>query len=601
MPPFLSAFRSRTNSLLDTITGVIPDAPPNGTFKDRSLTCRRCGNRFRDTLELGSHFNLFPHHSDYKDSHDFGSFVRPKVRCEKAPVQSSEAAASSSQTPHSFVPVISGFSQTQAHYAEPDKRKDKKNHPAILRKLSTLSNLTIQATGEQPKSPSATHYAETDVPKSLNATKDKGKQRVTPRPGRDDPFHYGQILASSDEEADTLTSGPSCKGRIRSNTAPALPAQRPLPAPPRSSTLSIASRSIGHRQQVPPTPPKIPIFDWQTEHGKSRPSLQSSSDDDASAVSDCSFRTAGSTERNSERSKLKALHAEKKSPQSGIEVARASSSFAGGVFETRDAYHAQEKEQQGPPRPRHASESDLLLESLNPSYDDAPPSYYEMHGDSDPFDAPASSSRHQAHHFTSYSEPFASVPASPVNRVDLPTSRRPRRSTNAWPFDSGARFPVTFPPYNDNDILSAGPTGRKRNNELDLHSPFSAKPLKEKAVARAALKAESTDNNLPPLESSSSFASLPSLSSLSSPRTPCAFFAESPLAVPPSILPSPQQPLNSSSAARRRGRHNSRAKSESTPSTRCPTCFNKFASLEQTLEHLDSSDCGAVEFESGIM
>ncbi|PWY97679.1 hypothetical protein BCV70DRAFT_151152, partial [Testicularia cyperi] len=146
MPPLFTNLRSRTNSLLDSITGAIPEPPPNGTFKDRSLTCRRCGNRFRDVIELDRHFNLLPHHSDYSDSHDFENFTRPRVRRQRAATETKTTALEATAAPSSpnkstTTPTspISGFSESEAFYAPPIDKSDKENKPAFLRKFSSLA------------------------------------------------------------------------------------------------------------------------------------------------------------------------------------------------------------------------------------------------------------------------------------------------------------------------------------------------------------------------------------------------------------------------------------------------------------------------------
>ncbi|CBQ68482.1 conserved hypothetical protein (N-terminal fragment), partial [Sporisorium reilianum SRZ2] len=151
MPPFLATFRSRTNSLLDNITGIIPDSPSSSTSKEHTLTCRRCGNRFRDRLELSSHFNLLPHHSDYKDSHDFDSFTRPKGRRTRTRDRSDDAANTAEPTDVG-TPITAGFSDTQAFYHDQDREKENEDdaRPTFLRKFSTLSNLNLSsvATGD---------------------------------------------------------------------------------------------------------------------------------------------------------------------------------------------------------------------------------------------------------------------------------------------------------------------------------------------------------------------------------------------------------------------------------------------------------------------
>ena len=580
MPPFLSSIRSRTNSLLDTITGVIPDAPPNGTFKDRSLTCRKCGNRFRDRLELGSHFNLFPHHSDYKDAHDYDSFVRPKVRRPKIVDAISDSTNADGAPTHPILPATGSFSEAQAYYAV--QEKDKENRPAILRKFPTLTNLSTNVTGEQLSSALATDYGANTADASRSSTKAKGKQRAMPCLRRDDSFLYGQPLASSDEDEGLQAPVPSFKARARSQTLPGFSSEHIPQARPRTSVSSVASTSSAGSRQAPPLPPKLPLFDWQQKRATFRSSLQPSADDSASLASEASYRTAGSAEREPEKAQLKAYYARNESAEEDRKGTQPSSSPASKREEKQKDAHLPPW-----PRTRHASESNLLLESTSASYDDAPPSYHELHGDTDPFDDLAGPSRHASRSFASRSDGFATVPASPVSRNDHSLFQRPRRSTNAWPSTSGTGFPVRFSPFDD---LS-------HSNENDLYNA-SGKEKGRTAVYRPALKSKSTDASLPPLVSSSSFSSI---ASPSSPRTPFAFFADAPLTSPPLSLPRPLPSPKSTSGAGRRNRHTSRSKSDAAPSTRCPTCFAKFASLEKTLEHLDSSDCGAVEFESGIM
>ncbi|KAJ1023081.1 hypothetical protein NDA16_003234 [Ustilago loliicola] len=491
MPPFLSVFRSRTNSLLDTITGIIPDSPSDGTSKDNSLTCRKCGNRFRDRLELSSHLNLLPHHSDYADSHNYDSFTRPKGRRVKSNLAFELDASSPSAFVDGAAPSAS-FSETQAYYAVPgdDKEPDSLNaRPALLRKFPTLSSLNITATGDQqPQSPPPTDSADSIARSPRSDAKGKGKQRAMPRLRRDDSFQCGQPLASSDEDAESQPRATgssnkppsiSVRTRAHSESMKAMTSRSSLNDRPRSSTSSVTSRSsralaseaVG---QAPPLPPKLPMFEWQEKSKQSSISLPDSADDTASIDSDASFRTAGSTDKTSEKSRLKQSYA-----------ARDASEPSWGSPSTS----SKQTEKELPPRPRarHASESNLLLESMSTSHDDAPPSYHELHDDRDPFGDftvhPGSTSRH----FVSRSDGFATVPSSPVSRVDI-------------------------------------------------------------------------------------------------------------------ALPQPQQHHKAGAGASRRSRQSSRAKSDAAaPSTRCPTCFVKFATLDKTLEHLDNSDCGAVEFESGIM
>ncbi|SJX64117.1 uncharacterized protein SRS1_14784 [Sporisorium reilianum f. sp. reilianum] len=592
MPPFLVTFRSRTNSLLDNITGIIPDSPSSSTSKEHSLTCRRCGNRFRDRLELSSHFNLLPHHSDYKDSHDFDSFTRPKGRRTRTRDRSDDAA-NTAEPADVGSPITTGFSDTQAFYHDQDREKENEDdaRPTFLRKFSTLSNLNLSsvATGDQPLSPSATDYADADAMQSPKSAKAKGKQKAAPRLPRDGSFQYGQPLASSDEEDDAPAFGPSsvdARSRPRSATVQGLTSG---PVSQRSSS-SFASRSSGAARQASPLPPKLPAFQWQATKEKQLPGFPDQADDTASIASDSSFRTAASIEMDSEKAQLKARYAaDEKSSHTALESwdpASSSSRFG-------DADQGEQRPFRS--RVRHASESNLLLESTGASYDDAPPSYHELHGDTDPFETLATGSHRVSRHMAARSDRFATMPTSPVSRSHH-APRRPRLSTNAWSRSAAdVRFPVAFSSHVDND--HPPPRSSPHNDEDDLYSPLSEKS--RKSPLRRSSKSREADAYLPPLVASSSFASSPSPSS-PSPKTPFDYMGDAPLSAPPFALPRPQQSPKASSSGRR-SRHTSRAKSDAAaPSTRCPTCFAKFASLDKTLEHLDNSDCGAVEFESGI-
>lgn len=592
MPPFLSSFRSKTNSLLDNITGVIPDAPPNGTFKDRSLTCRKCGNRFRDRLELSSHFNHFPNHSDYKDAFDYDSFIRPKARRVRAHEQASGPSVGVSAAVEDLAPPARSFSDAQAYYSVPEK--DKENRPALLRKFPTLTNLTINPTGDQPRSPPATDYADNDVETSRSTAKAKGKQKAVPRLRRDDSFQYGQPLASSDEEGESWTGESSSRARPRRNTAQGLMSEPLTRSSRRTSTSSVASRGSDSSRQAPPLPPKIPQLDWQVKPSESLANLQASADDTASIASESSFRTAGSIGAVSEKSRLKAYYASEEKSEQALEPS--SSTYRRPAKIRQDDDNEQAGRSTFLARTRHASESNLLLESTSASYDDAPPSYHELHGDTNPFDEMVANPRRLSRYSASRLNGFATVPASPVTRVQPDPFRRPRRSTNAFLSTSGATFPVTFSPFDDagdRDRLS----GSSHSNE-EVYSSKSEKTRNDSTAPRPVMRSKATNVSLPPLISSSSFSSV---ASPSTPRTPFAFFADAPLPTSPTSLPPPRQSAKSSATAGGRSRHNSRAKSDAEPSTRCPTCFTKFPSLGKTLEHLDNSDCGAVEFESGIM
>ncbi|TKY89521.1 hypothetical protein EX895_001306 [Sporisorium graminicola] len=596
MPPFLSTFRSRTNSMLDNITGIIPDSPSSSTSKDNSLTCRRCGNRFRDRLELSSHFNLLPHHSDYKDSYDFASFTRPKGRRRTKTRETSNDPGKSAEPTQVVSPITASFSETQAYYQDQQAEKDHGDdtRPTFLRKFSTLSNLNLSAipTGDQPLSPPATDYADQDANQSPRSPKAKGKQKAAPRLPRDGSFQYGQPLASSDEEDNpTAFASPSSstrfadfdsRPRARSATIQGLISE---PVSYHSSS-SIASRSSGANRPASPLPPKLPAFDWQTTKEKALPNFPDQSDDTASVASDSSFRTATSIEMGHEKAQLKARYAaDEKSSNKPLESSGLASS---SMFERPAVHRPNDDRERGEQRrrirsrARHGSESNLLLESMGASYDDAPPSYHDLHGDSDPFDTVASGSRRPSRHMASRSDGFATMPASPVTRFP----RRPRLYTDQGSRSTAdARFPVSFSSHDD----------ARRNDEDDLYSSRSEKA--HKGPVRPPNKSRTTDANMPALVTSSSSPSSPSPSS---PKTPFDYMAEAPLTAPPLALPRPHQSPKASSSGRR-SRHTSRAKSDAAaPSTRCPTCFAKFASLDKTLEHLDSSDCGAVEFESGI-
>ncbi len=593
MPPFLASFKSRTNSLLDTITGIIPDSPTDGTSKDRSLTCRRCGNRFRDALELSSHFNLLPHHSDYSDSHDYASFVRPKVRRQRKPVVE--------EFPHTCLtgPAVTSFSEVEPVYPSQDKENDD-TRPALLRKFPTFSSLNIGNTGDQQPSSSATDYLQEDADSPRSPTKGKGKQKAPSRPRRENSFPYGQPLASSDEEGETSASGPStiargasAQPRTRSATVPAFTSESLSAAPSGRSTPSMVSRSSRNSREAPSLPPKLPQFDWTSKSEKPLALWRNSEDDAASVASDNSFRTAGSSNKDSEKSNLKKFYAQQEAGEQTTDSGQPSSSAA----LSRRPNPSSSTDPVPPPISRHASESNLLLESMGTSHDDAPPSYHELHGDTDPFETSATSSQHRPRHWPSRralsrSDGLATMPTSPVSRFDSSMSRRPRRATNVWP--------VTFAPFDSADAARAGPSGR--STEDDLYNTSSEKRqmhTSEDRSNRPAFTSKSTDASLPPLVSSSSFSSLPPSPM---PKTPFTFFDDAPLVAPPLSLPRPSQSSKSNSGAARRSRHASRAKSDSTePSTRCPTCFLKFASLDKTLQHLDNSDCGAVDFESGIM
>lgn len=578
MPPFLSNFRLRTNSLLDNITGIIPDSPSSTTSKDNSLTCRRCGNRFRDRLELSSHFNLLPHHSDYSDSHDFDSFTRPKGRRTRTLDQRldrGKAAARDDLTS----PSTTNFSESQAFYDAADKDKENvaEGRPTFLRKFPTFTALTTTTTDDLTRSPFGTDYADQDGDQSLRSPKAKGKQREVPRLPRDGSFQYGQPLASSDEEGDAPIAT-----RSRARSATVLSTETVPSSLPRASFSSTASRSSGRSRQAPSLPPKLPAFDWQTIDKKPLPDIANEADDAASIASDSSFRTAGSTDMYSEKAQLKAMYGsdEKKSQKHDTLADPASSDTSAipgvghGVLRTEQGSTSASA--------RHASESDLLLETPEAPHYDAPPSYHELHGDSDPFDDLPTSSRHRSRHLTSRSDGFATMPSSPVSRFGSHEPRRPRRATNAWSsFASESQFPVTFSSTSRYDEHDA---------EDDLYNPRSEK------TSRPSIKSRLTEASLPPLVTSSSFSTSPSPST---PKTPMTFFDDASLVAPPLSLPRPAKP--SSNSASRRNRHHSRAKSDAaTPSTRCPTCFAKFSSLDKTLKHLDNSDCGAVEFESGL-
>ncbi|CCF48199.1 hypothetical protein NDA11_002875 [Ustilago hordei] len=602
MPPFLSVFRSRTNSLLDNITGIIPDSPSDSTSKDNSLTCRKCGNRFRDRLELSSHFNLLPNHSDYADSYNYDSFTRPKGRRAK----SDRTLELGTPTPSALLDGVTpsaSFSETQAYYAvqNDDKEQDASTtRPALLRKFPALSSHSINLTGDQqPQSPPPTDYADSIAPSPRSDPKGKGKQRAMPRLRRDDSFQYGQPLASSDEEdaecqsratsSSTKNFGSSTRSRAHSASVEAMASHSTLNARPRSSTSSntsktsraLANKAVG---QAPPLPPKIPMFERQDKLKQSYISSQDSADDTDSIDSDASFRTAGSTKKPSEKTRLKQSYAARDTFGPSWGSPSASSKQMGKQLPPR-------------PRERHASESNLLLESMGTSHDDAPPSYYELHGDADPFDDLALPPRSTSRHFVSRSDGFATVPTSPVSRCDPATSRRPRRSTNAWPYASSSAFPVTFSRCNDLDTIDTYTSLPNTEDDLYNSSPVSPKAqLRRAAGVRPSMSSKLANGSLPPSISSSSFSSSPSPTT---PKTPFAFLADAPLSSPPPTL---SKPHKASAGSSRRIRQSSRAKSDAAaPSTRCPTCFVKFATLEKTLEHLDNSDCGAVEFESGIM
>lgn len=593
MPPSLSNFKSRTTSLLDNITGVIPESPPNSTFKDKSLTCRRCGNRFRDRLELSSHFNLLPHHSDYSDSFDFDSFTRPKGRRSKTLDQHADLGKAAARD-LVVSPSFTTFSESQAYYntIDKDKHNQSESRPAFLRKFPTFTNLTTIASDDQLRSPPATDYANQDAVQSPTSSKAKGKQRATPRLPQDGSFQYGQPLASSDEESDPPALGMSSKSavsphrlRARSATIQTLTSESESNALARTSLSSIASRSgsSGINRQAPPLPPKLPAFDWQPKDEKLVPKFSDNVDEVCSVASDSSFRTAGSAGRvSSEKAQLEALYSQEKLSSKNSDKGAFASSVQGS-FAIPGVGHGvlrSERDQLRTPA-RHCSESNLLLESMDASHDDAPPSYYELHGDTDPFNDLPTSALDRSPHTASRSEGFATMPGTPVSRVGSHQPRRSRGATNAntWSsFASEARFPVTFSSFDGPD---------QRNDEEDLYNP----PSEESS--RRPVKSKSID--LPALVSSSSFSSSPSPST---PKTPVVFFDDAPLAAQPLTWPRPAKP---SSSVRRRSRHNSRAKSDAAaPSTRCPTCFVKFSSLDKTLQHLDNSECGAVEFESGI-
>lgn len=616
MPPFLSQFKSRTNSLLDTsqlksrtnslldtITGSIPDSPPNGSFKDRSLTCRKCGNRFRNTLELSSHFNLLPHHSDYADSHNFDTFTRPKVRRQKILDRSLDSTITGASADGGIAPAIGGFSEAQAYYAMQDK-ENKDGRPTMLRKFPTFSSLTISPIGERQQAQSSTDYAEDDNDSPAIPTKGKGKQKALPRLRRDDSFRYGQPLASSDEEGGSQapsSSSSNYRSRVRSASTQALVSESAIRSRPRSSTSSSASKQNDTSRQAPPLPPKLASFDWESEQAKPLANWEQDADDTASIVSDASFRTAGSTGNDPEKSRLRDIHRQNDASEQELYSSQPSSLTAARGFSDRvDSQNRDEAEARPNLPSRHASSSNLLLESIDDSHDDAPPSYHELHGDTDPFDDFAIRSRRTdgrlaSRHAQSRSDGFATMPTSPVSHFDTNAHRRPRRATNAWP--SSSSFPVSFSSADDIDF--AGKDSHRRNNEDSLYSTPSAKAPSYKAGTWSARDSTSADATLPPLVQSSSFCSSPSPST---PKTPFAFFDDAPLTSPPLSLPRLQQPSQSGSGAGRKSRHTTRAKSDlAAPSTRCPTCFNKFASLDKTLEHLDNSDCGAVDFESGIM
>lgn len=614
MPPFLSNIRSRTNSLLDTITGVIPEAPPNATYKDRSLTCRKCGNRFRDALELSSHFNLLPHHSDYSDSYDWDAFVRPKVRRSK-PV---ERAPDTSDTVPSSEDVVSpaarSFSEAQAYYAARDNDQDKNTRPTLLRKIPTFSNLSFNATGDGQQAPPPTDYADNEASLSRPTAKAKGKQKASPRFRRDESYLFAEPLASSDEDYQASTSGSSFRPRTAEMrlldhraSAGNLLGQPVFKPRPRSATSSAASRSSATSwtkataRQPRSEPPQIPLFDWQEKHLKSCASLQDGDGDAASIRSEASFRTAESNEDLSEKARIGAYYAQRYlSEPNGKSCTTSTPSSASGCRSTKDFYQDQEEvaKQQGPQcRARHASESNLLLESIGNSYFDAPPTYQELHGDADPFEDLAVRSERPSKQFGTRLNGFATMPASPVSCVEPSTSRRPRRSTNAWPFTSGTTFPATPTPFEDNKNIKRTWTEPYITDELSSTSKTLTHV--RRAGHQSRMRSKTTDASLPPLVPSSPFSSTPSPST---PKTPLAFFADDALASPTLSLPPPKQPNKSSAGARQRSRQSSRAKSDAAvPSTRCPTCFVKFASLGKTLEHLESSDCGTVEFESGIL
>ncbi|CDR88676.1 uncharacterized protein SPSC_05508 [Sporisorium scitamineum] len=593
MPPLLSTFRSRTKSLLDNITGIIPDSPSSSTFKDTSLTCRRCGNRFRDRLELSSHFNLLPHHSDYKDSYDFDSFTRPKGRRAKTRDRTHDLGKTAEPTDVAL-PITASFSETQAYYHDQERGNENDNdaRPTFLRKFPTLSNLNLNAvaTGDQPLSPSATDYADQDAMQLPKSSKAKGKQKATPRLPRDGSFQYGQPLASSDEEDNASAFASLSRSRARSATIQGLTSE-PVS---NQSSASIASRSSGAFRQASPLPPKLPAFEWQTTKEKPLPSFPDQIDDTASIASDTSFRTAASIEIGYVKSQLKARYAaDEKSSDKGLGSSHPVSSTTFGSSAIRGAHDGRDQGEQRPvlARARHGSESNLLLEAMGgASYDDAPPSYHELHGDTDPFDTLATGSHRSSRHMASRSDGLATMPASPISRSHRHALPLPRRSTtNEWSRPAaGSRFPVAFSSHDDDD--HSPPHASRGNEEDDLYSPHSEKSQKSKSKA--------TDAYLPPLVTSSSYSSSPSPSS---PKTPFDYMADAPLSAPPLALPRPHHPPKASSAGRR-SCHTSRAKSDAAaPSTRCPTCFVKFASLDKTLEHLDNSDCGAVEFESGIV
>lgn len=578
MPPFLSQFRSRTNSLLDNITGSIPDVSPNGTFKDNSLTCRKCGNRFRDRLELSSHFNMLPHHSDYSDSHDFASFTRPKVRRSKPSERSVASVSTTAPAEDAVWSPSGGFSASQAYYAVQDK-ENTESRPGLLRKLPTFSNLNLSAMRSQSMADINNAFDdakqdedEDDAP--ISPTKGKGKQKALPR--LPNSFAFGQPLASSDEEGDSGASGPSSRLRrvARSATTQALMSEPPNYSRPRSSISSTASKDTSSTRQAPALPPKLPNFDWQPDQKKPLATWEDAADDTASIHSDASFRTAGSSGMPFEKLQLKMPRNE------ALEQERGSSGPSSSI--------AEDSRRTSPSITRNASESNLLLEAVETPHDDAPPSYHELHGDTDPFDDLSvrpriGSRRSSSRHAPSRSDGWSSVPASPVDRFHLNANHRPRRLTDAWP---SSTFPVTF--------NSTGSS--RRNDEDDLYSNASSSSRTRTEKGRAwPQSSKSADAGLPPLVPSSSFTSLPSPST---PKTP--FFSDKAPTSPPLSLPRPS--TKSSSSAGRRMRQHTRAKSDlAAPSTRCPTCFNKFSSLDKTLEHLDNSDCGAVDFESGIM
>lgn len=496
MPPRFAAFRSRTNSILDTITGAIPDAPPNGTFKDRSLTCRRCGNRFRDVLELDRHFNLLPEHSDYGDSHDYESFVRAKTsrrrsNREQEPSPSSTALTSPLASP---LKSPSSFSDSSAFYQPQSPDKEQQDKPTFFRKLSTLTSTPLVA-----------DQGEASPTEAAPKNKGKGKARAFPQLRREDT---GFTQVNSDDGHSLAHELPQRAGKS---------AEKPLPP--------------------------IDLLDEEAVEA-------------SSIKSDSSFRTASSNGVTAEKSRIAARYAKFDSKKRS-EYAPASD---------KDSVKSVSSKRPGHGRPRHASEGDLLLSTPMHHPEAPPPSYHELHGTTDPFDT------------ADVGSSVMSAPTSPAGPRPWLSSRTRAATSNGFdaPWVSSnppPSFPVTFSSNLDDDLSNG------------LASSSISKP---RAPPRPWLSMNTTSQ--PSLVSSPPHSPT---ASPSTPRTPSNAFANFPL---------PLSPVSPSASSQTRDRRSSRTRSESNPaSTRCPTCFAKYSSLASVLKHLDNSECGAVEFESGIV